>query len=580
MLRFIEINEKKQPVHPFKTEEDKQKYAKNNCDTFASASLLVPKDVVVIDFDEDNVTKDKEGNIITNKESFLINYLIKNYNPYWTKSQSNHYHLYFKKPKGVKIYNWADSFTCGGFQVDYRCENNGTAVVKVNGVMREAKETLTDEVINTLPELPILCYPLHNNVNLKTCFINMKEHDGRNTALFNHIREVYNKYQFKSEQLLELGNFINKNLFKEPLSDNEVESFSKRAKDYNLKGNSAVYDDNYNADIDLICLSDVKQKNVDWLWYPYIPLGRITLVVGDPGSGKSMLVLDWASRLSRGEPFPFHDEILNKDYVYPSKVIYQNGEDGISDTIKERLCMLKANQKNIFIINEIDNPIFSLEDLTRFEKAVKEQSPKLVVIDPLQRYLGDISMNSATEVRKLLAPIGNIAIKYNFALILVMHMNKTKQDDIYRALGSIDFVGIARSMLKIGPSEGGNKIISHVKASLGRKGNTILFEITDDGVKYLEQLDEKEEDMSKLKLKAREEAKEYILSTLKENNNMVASADMFERAKENDINSSTLNRAKKELDVKSIQVQGKWYWTLENDTDYQTLNENTDNLIT
>ena len=66
---------------------------------------------------------------------------------------------------------------------------------------------------------------------------------------------------------------------------------------------------------------------------------------------------------------------------------------------------------------------------------------------------------------------------------------------------------------------------------------------------------------------------------LKENNNMVASADMFERAKENDIKSSTLNRAKKELDIKSIQVQGKWYWTLENDTDYQTLNENTDNLI-
>ena len=99
MLRFIEINEKKQPVYPFKTEEDKQKYARDNCDTFASASLLVPKDVVVIDFDEDNVTKDKDGNIITNKESFLINYLIKNYNPYWTKSQSNHYHLYFKKTK-------------------------------------------------------------------------------------------------------------------------------------------------------------------------------------------------------------------------------------------------------------------------------------------------------------------------------------------------------------------------------------------------------------------------------------------------------------------------------------------------
>jgi archaellum biogenesis ATPase FlaH len=578
MLRYIEIDENKIPLHQFKTEDDKRKYSKLTCDTFSSASLLIPKNVVVLDFDEDNIVKDNNGNIISNKEKFLIDYLIEKYHPYWTKSQNNHYHLYFKKPSHIKIYNWANYFTCGGFQIDYRSDNNGLAVVKVNDKMRECKEELTEEVINNLPELPILCYPLHYNANYKTCFIDMKDHDGRNTMLFNHTKEIYRKYQFKSQQLLEICNFINNHLFKEPLSDKEIESFSNRAKDYAFKSESIIYDENYNSDIDLICFDDVKYKKASWLWYPYLPLGRLVLVVGDPGTGKSYLTIDWASRVSKGEPFPFYDEDKGIDEIKPSKVIFQNGEDGIEDTIKERLIVSEANQENIYIINEIDNPLFNLNDLERFEKALKEQSPRLVIIDPLQRYLGNISMNSASEVRQLLAPIGNLAIKYNCTIILVMHKNKSKTNDIYRALGSIDFVGIARSMLTIQIDDFGNKEIVHTKSSLGKKGNTILYDILDNGIVYLDQIETI--DLSVDSLKPREEAKDFILNVLKENNGSVSAVEITTRAKELDISTSTLNRAKKELKIKSTQIQGKWYWELElKEEDTQSHEKNNENVI-
>lgn len=578
MLRFIELNESKTPLHPFKTEEDKRKYSKEDCSTFSSAALLIPKDVVVLDFDEDNIIRDKDNNIVSNKEEFLIKYLIENYNPYWTKSQKNHYHLYFKKPNDskFKIYNWADYFTCGGFQVDYRCENNGLAIVKANDVLRESKEVLTEEVLSNLPELPIICYPLHLNRDLKTCFIDLKEHDGRNTSLFNHIKEVFNKYQFNSHQLLEIGNFINNYMFKEPLSDKEIESFSQRAKDYKIN-KSVINDESYNADIDLICFDEVKSKPVDWLWFPYLPLNRLTLVVGNPGVGKSYLTIDWASRVSKGEPFPFCEE--DKDSISPSTVIFQNGEDGIEDTIKERLSACGANQKNIFIINEIDNPIFNLSDLDRFEKALKEQKPKLIIIDPLQRYLGNISMNSANEVRQLLAPISNLAMKYNCCIILVMHQNKSDKEDIYRALGSIDFVGIARSMLTI-TNSGTTKVISHTKSSLGKKGENITFDINDEGVVYLDKVKLSNNDILD-ELQPREEAKEFIMNILKEHNGMYGSFEISEASKEKNISSSTLNRAKDELNVKSKIIQGKWYWVLEYlAEDCQTYNEKDDNVTT
>ena len=93
MLRYIELDSDKHPLHKFKTEEDKRRYSQLDCECFSNSALLVPKDVIVIDFDNDNIIKDNNENIISSKEEFLINYLKNNYSPYWTKSQKNHYHF-------------------------------------------------------------------------------------------------------------------------------------------------------------------------------------------------------------------------------------------------------------------------------------------------------------------------------------------------------------------------------------------------------------------------------------------------------------------------------------------------------
>ena len=186
-------------------------------------------------------------------------------------------------------------------------------------------------------------------------------------------------------------------------------------------------------------------------------------------------------------------------------------------------------------------------------------------------------MNSANEVRQLLAPVGNLAIKYNCTIILVMHKNKSSNDDIYRALGSIDFVGIARSMLTIQIDEYGNKYIVHTKSSLGKKGNTILYDILDDGIVYLDQIENY--NATPDTLKPREEAKDFILEILKQNNGSISAVEITRLAKEVDISTSTLNRAKKELKIKSNQIQGKWYWELElNNEDSQTLPENSEDV--
>ena len=577
MLRFIGINENKVPLTPFKTEEDKQNYSQGNCDNFVSASLIIPKGVVVIDFDEDNVIRDNNGEILVNKEKILIDYFIKNYNPYWTRSKSNHYHLYFKMPKDKKIKDGsADYFTCGGFQVDFKKDNNGLAVVKMNGTMREAKEKLTEEVINNLPELPILCYPLYYNQKLKSCFIDMKEHDGRDQAIFDHLISVYRKYRFSNNEMIEIGNFINKYLFKEPLDDEIVKSKCLRAKDY-ATDNSVSERSDYNPELDLICLDEIKTKSVDWLWKPYIPLGYITIVVGDPGVGKSYLLVDLCSRITNGQAFPFNDE--NDEKTIQGKIIFQNGEDGIEDTVKERFETCNANLKNVYIINEIENPIFSLEDLDRFENALKQIRPKLIIIDPVQRYIGNISMNSANEVRNILAPIGNLALKYNCSIILVMHETKSKNTGtLYRALGSIDFVGIARSMLTLSINDDGTRCISHTKSTKGKKGDSISFNITEKGIIYLNKVEQIENNIDSLA--PREEAKDFIVNILKENNGLYSATEITDLAKEKGISLATLARAKKELRVESIQNNAKWYWQLTfEQADAQEDNKNSDNLI-
>lgn len=142
--------------------------------------------------------------------------------------------------------------------------------------------------------------------------------------------------------------------------------------------------------------SNIIPKPVDWFWYPYIPYGKLTLIQGDPGEGKSTFVLNLASLLSKGQPLP-DGTVVPK----PGVAIYQCAEDGIADTIKPRLEQAGADcEKVAYIID--DDIALTLED-GRIESAIRETGAKLFIIDPIQAFISsDSDMQNAAKMRAIL----------------------------------------------------------------------------------------------------------------------------------------------------------------------------------
>lgn len=195
----------------------------------------------------------------------------------------------------------------------------------------------------------------------------------------------------------------------------------------------------------LTLYSEVQSTDVRWLWYPFIAIGKITLLQGDPGDGKSSMMMNLIAELSTGGKTPDGCKI-----GAPQKVIYQCSEDGVSDTIKPRLERCGADCGKIAFINEEVYNGLTLDD-ERIRQAIIEFRPRLVVIDPIQAYLGsDSDLQIAGRARKLMRRLGMWAAGYDCAIVLIGHLNKKEgSKGLYRSLGSIDVVAAARSVLQV-----------------------------------------------------------------------------------------------------------------------------------
>ncbi len=230
-------------------------------------------------------------------------------------------------------------------------------------------------------------------------------------------------------------------------------------------------DENYG----IIRLSEVRSTKTEWLWFPYLPRGKISLMTADPGTGKTFFSLYLAAQLSTGRPF-FGEQ---SPYREAQTVVYQTAEDGLEDTIKPRLEPMSPNFERILMIDETQQGL-SLSD-ERIEQTMKRYSPALMIFDPLQAYLGaDVDMHRANEVRPVLAQIGRLAEKYNCSVLFIMHQSKmTQASALHRALGSIDIPAVARSMLIMArdPDDPTRRIICHEKSSLAANGKSMLFRI-------------------------------------------------------------------------------------------------------
>lgn len=321
-----------------------------------------------------------------------------------------------------------------------------------------------------------------------------------------------------------------------------------------------------NVELKLIHMEDVVSKEVEWLWYPYIPYGKITIIEGDPGEGKTTLVLKLAAALSRGLPLPCDDD---KEYE-PIHIIYQTAEDGIEDTIKPRLEKAGADCSMIRVIDETDKELSMTDD--RLEQAIIETKARLIILDPIQAYIGaTVDMHRANEIRPVLKHLGIIAEKHNCAIILIGHMNKASgSKSTYRGLGSIDIQATARSVLLVARlrDKPNIRIMAHDKSSLAPAGDAIGFEMTEDNGMVcigpyditIDELLSGNEGRGKKKLNIAENfIKEYFGS-----NKVIPSNEIMMEAAKRSIKRNTLLSAKKKLGITSDKEKaedGTIYWT-------------------
>ena len=314
------------------------------------------------------------------------------------------------------------------------------------------------------------------------------------------------------------------------------------------------------AELKIINLEDVEVQQVNWLWYPYIPFGKITIIQGDPGDGKTTLALRLAALLSQGEKLP--EDSSERE---PINIIYQTAEDGIADTVKPRLIDAGADCSRIRIIDETDCALSMLDD--RIEQALIETAAKVLILDPIQSYVGaNINMNTANEVRSVMSAIGKLAEKYNCAVLLIGHMNKGNAKSSYRGLGSIDFQAAARSVLIVGRLKDNEefRVVAHGKSSLAPEGDPIAFELNKEtGFKWLGHYDISLDDLlSGVGNKSKTQQAESLLLELLEGSPKKQSF-ILNKATALGISKRTLDEAKKNLDVKSVKENGYWYWKLE-----------------
>ena len=316
--------------------------------------------------------------------------------------------------------------------------------------------------------------------------------------------------------------------------------------------------------VKIIRMSDVELTPVDWLWKPYLPFGKLSVLQGNPGEGKTYFAMHLAAACTNGKLLP------NMERMEPFNVIYQTAEGGLGDTVKPRLIEAGADLDRVLVIDDSDVQL-TLSD-ERIEKAIIENNARLVIIDPIQAYLGaDVDMNRANEVRPIFMRLGQVAQRTGCAILLIGHLNKAAgMQSLQRGLGSIDIAAAVRSVMFIGKlkHDPTMRILTHEKSSLAPPGVSLAFSLGDEGgFRWVGEYDITADEMLSGIEPQREtktqQAKDLIC-TLLAGGKQVLSEDIDKAALERGIPGRTVRDAKRELGdtLKSKIVEGrkKVFW--------------------
>ena len=314
--------------------------------------------------------------------------------------------------------------------------------------------------------------------------------------------------------------------------------------------------------VPMIRMSEVQQTEVEWLWYPYIPFGKLTIIQGNPGEGKTFFAMQLAAACTNRRFLP------QMEPFEPFNMIFQTAEDGLGDTVKPRLLSAEADLERVLVIDDADHPLTLADE--RIENAIRENNARLVIIDPLQAFLGaNVDMNRANEVRPIFRRLADVAQATNCAIVMIGHLNKaTGSQSTYRGLGSIDITAVVRSLLFIGKvrTDPTTRVIVHEKSSLAPPGQSLAFSLGDEkGFRWIGAYDISAEDLlaggegSKTELKQEQAAK--LIEQFLSEGRKVSIAEINKEAAERGISERTVRLARNSMGDKiASERQGKDWW--------------------
>lgn len=329
----------------------------------------------------------------------------------------------------------------------------------------------------------------------------------------------------------------------------------------------------------LICLNSVPRETVTFLWKPFLPKGKLAFLDGDPGVGKTWLGLAIAGAISRGFPLPDHTGTPpQRPCDPPGTVIYMNAEDGLGDTLAPRLDRLYADTSRIYAMNsircqkgaDVTERSLTLSDIHALEQKIASVQPTLVIVDPLQSFLGaNVDMHRANETRPILDALGRLAARHSCTVLIMRHMRKSSSDKaIYRGIGSIDFAGAARSIMvaERDPDDRTKRILAHAKCSVAQEAESLVFEISDQGeFLWCGPSSKTADSLQSQPLSEKEESSlDKATSLLSEilGPSPLASEDVKSQAHKAGISPRTLRRARERLNVFIRYINGISCWSL------------------
>ena len=327
---------------------------------------------------------------------------------------------------------------------------------------------------------------------------------------------------------------------------------------------------------DLVRLSTVEARDVDWLWNPFLPLGMLSMISGDPGSGKSYIAQNIAAEGSRGR-------LRDGRIVAPFSTLYLTVENPEHEVMRPRFDLLGGDPSKFYLLKgtslmvdeEQTKGSVTLADVHILGMAIRETGARLVVIDPLQSFLGSgIDLHRSNETRPVLDGLGKLAEEHGCSILILRHLAKTGGGKaIHRGLGSIDLTGAVRSEMLAGglPDDPESRALCHIKSNVGALGRALGYAIDGEGrfswtgestITAFDLLASPEGPDRKLT-----EATQWLNEKLKDGS--VEQREIREQAEAAGISYRTLQRAKIALKICSRKATfgGGWLWWLPTSAD-------------